>query len=39
MPVQSLLSHPCHYELQTFSLEAEIVEVIAKLRAKLKTEG
>lgn len=40
MPVQSLLSHLCNYEIQTFSQEAEIVKVIAKLRANLnKTEG
>lgn len=40
MPVQSLLSQLCNYELETFSLEAEIVKVIGKLRAKLnKTEG
>lgn len=40
MPVQSLLSHLCNYEIQTFSQEAEIViKVIAKLRANLnKTE-
>lgn len=37
MPVQSLLSHLCNYEIQTFSQEAErVVKVIAKLRAKLK---
>lgn len=41
MPVQSLLSHLCNYEIQTFSQEAEIeVKVIAKLRANLnKNEG
>lgn len=33
MPVQSLLSHLCNYEIQTFSQEAEIV---VKVRAKLK---
>lgn len=39
MPVQSLMSHLCNYEIQTFSQEAEIVvKVIAKLREPTLTK-
>lgn len=39
MPVQSLLSCLCSYELWWSLLEAEIVKVIPKFRAKLNCEG